>query len=135
MMSLALDLNVLHAHARERASMPSRLARALASLLHEDANLRSARLGIDDTQHFRVGHERRAREHFAAVFFEEEHTVDADRVTRLGVEAVDFDDRSGDGLHLAAAALNDSEHDYLLLVGADKTLDYHGSGSDLKVYR
>ena len=38
-------------------------------------------------------------------------------------------------LHLAAAALNDSEHVYRLLADGGKTLDYHGSGLDLNVYR
>src|SRR5215471_4168177 len=105
-----LDLNVLHAHARERAAMSVGPPRTLAALLHEDANLRAARLGVDDAEHFRVGDKRRAREHFAAVLFEEEDAVDADLVTRLRVDAIDLDDAARGGLYLAAAALNDSEH-------------------------
>src|SRR5262249_58450575 len=99
-------------------------ARTLAAFLHEHANLRAARLGVDHAEHLRVGDKRRAGKHFAAVLFEKQHTVDADLVTRLRVDPVDLDDRAGYDLHLAATALDDSKHVYRLLCEAGKTLGY-----------
>ena len=59
---------------------------------------------------FHVGHERRAGEHLAAVFFKEQHPIDAHFVARLGVDTVDLDDGPRGHLDLTAAAFNDCEH-------------------------
>ena len=61
-------------------------AHALAALLLEDADLRAARLAVDDADDLDVGHKGRAGEHFAAVLLEEQHLVDGDFVARLGLE-------------------------------------------------
>ena len=67
-------------------------AHALAALLLEHADLRAARLAVDDAEDLHVGHEGRAGEHFAAVLLEEQHAIDAHFVARLGVDPVDLDD-------------------------------------------
>src|SRR6187200_3319430 len=86
------------------------LARALAALLHEHANLRTARFAVHDAQHLRVGHERGAGEHFTAFLLQHQHLIDADFRAGLCLDPVDGDDLARDDLHLAAAALNDCEH-------------------------
>ena len=60
-------------------------AHALAALLLEHADLRAARLAVDHAEDAGIGHEGRAGEHFAAVFLDEQHAVDADFLARLGV--------------------------------------------------
>ena len=47
---------------------------------------------------------------FAAVLLEHEHAVDADFLTRFGVEVVNGHDGPLADLQLTAAALNDCEH-------------------------
>ena len=93
-------------------------AHALAALLLEHPNLRAARLAVDDADDLDVGHERRPREHFAAVLLEEQHAVDGDFLARPRVDAVEGDHGARRDLDLAAAALNDCEHALPLLAGA-----------------
>src|SRR5688500_11899502 len=105
-----LQLNFGDADAGQRAAVTLGPAHALTALLLEHADLRPARLAVDDAQHFHVRHERRPGQHFAAVLvvlLDEQDAIDADFVPRLGVDAVDFDDVPRGDLHLAAAALND----------------------------
>jgi hypothetical protein len=85
-------------------------AHALAALLLEHPDLRAARLAVDHADDLRVGHERRAGEHLAALFFEEQDLLDGDRLARRGLDAIDRDDRAWAHLHLAPARLNDCEH-------------------------
>src|SRR5262249_46447445 len=59
--------DVLDGDAGQRAAMSLRLAEALAALLLEDADLRSAGLAFDDADDAGVGHEGRAGDHVAAV--------------------------------------------------------------------
>ena len=61
----------------------------------------------------RVGHERGAGEHLAAVLvivLKEQHAIDGHFVARLGVDPVDLDDGPRGDLDLTAAAFNDCEH-------------------------
>ena len=53
-------------------------AHALAALLLEHADLRAARLAVDDADDPGVGDKRRAREHVAAVFLDEQHLLERD---------------------------------------------------------
>src|SRR5262245_2622289 len=105
------DQDVRDADASVCAAMAACLAEALAALLPEDPDLRSARLAVDDPDHLCVGHERGAREHFAAVLLEKQHLVESDFLADLGVDAVERDHGAGVDLDLAAAGLNDCEHD------------------------
>ena len=66
--------------------MTSRLARALAALLHEHADLGAARLAVHDAQHLRVGHERRPGEDFTALLFQHQNLIDADFGAGLGID-------------------------------------------------
>src|SRR6478672_11835307 len=103
-------IDTCHADAGQRRAMSLGAAHALAALLLEDANLRTARLAVDHAQHPDVGDKRGAGEDFAAILLEKEDAVDAHFVARAGVEAVDFDDGPGSDLDLPPAALNDCEH-------------------------
>src|SRR2546423_7198011 len=118
-----LDQNVLHAHTRERAAMSLRATHALASLLLEHADLRTAGFAVDDADDLGVGDERRAGQHLA-VLLEQQHAIDADLVARLRVDAIDGDERAGHDLYLPAAALNDCVHAGAPC-GENKTLGYH----------
>src|SRR5580765_3410469 len=91
--------------------MAACLAEALAPLLPEHANLRTARLPVNDADDLGVGHKRCAREHLAAVLLEEQHLVERDFLADLGVKPVQRDHGPGVDLDLAPARLNDCEHD------------------------
>src|SRR5207237_831526 len=106
-MMLRLELEFLDTNPRQRAAMPLGPAHALAALLLEHPDLRSARLAVDHAEDLHVGHERRAGENLAAVFFEKQDAIDGHFVARLGVKAVDFDEGPRRDLHLTAAAFND----------------------------
>src|SRR5688500_2033325 len=90
--------------------MAACLAEALAPLLLEDANLRAARLAVDNADHFGVGNEGCSGKHLAAVLFEKKHLVEGDFLADLGLEAVDRDHRARVHLHLTPAGLYDCEH-------------------------
>src|SRR5262245_57667274 len=90
--------------------MSPRAAHALAPLLLEDADLRTARLAIYDADDIHVRDVRGAGQHFAAVLFEHEHLVDGHFVAVVGVETVDVDHVAGADFHLTAAALDYCEH-------------------------
>ena len=86
----------------------------------------------DDADDLDVGYEGGAGEHLAAVLLEEQHAIDAHFVAWLRVDTVHLDHFAGRDLDLTAAAFNDCEHLYRLLLCPGKTLDYHGKGLRLK---
>ena len=75
--------------------MTFRPAHALAALLLEHANLGSARLAFDDADDARVGDKRRAGEHFAAVFLDQQDLVERQFGARLAGRAVDGRETAG----------------------------------------
>src|SRR5436190_9783005 len=85
-------------------------AHALTALLLEHADLGAARLAVDHTDHPGIGDERRAGEDLAAILLEQQHAVDADFLTRLGIHAINGDHGARRHLDLAPAALNHCEH-------------------------
>src|SRR4026208_333410 len=91
--------------------MAARLPESLTALLPEHADLRSTRLAIHHTDDLRVSHEWGARQHFAAVFFQEQDLVKRHCLADLGVDAFERDDGPWIDLYLSAAGLNDCEHD------------------------
>src|SRR5688572_23407705 len=103
---------VRDAHSGIRAPVAAGLPEALAPLLLEHANLRSARLAVDDADHAGVGDKGCSGEHLAAVLFEKEHLVEGDFLADLSLEAIDGDHRARVHLHLAPARLNDCEQDF-----------------------
>src|SRR4030095_8158703 len=120
--SLRSDEDVLDPDAGQGAAVALRPAHALALLLLEDADLRPARLTVDDTDAPGVGDEWRAGEHFAAVLFEHQHAVDADFLAGFDVDAIHGDDRARRHLDLPSAALNDCEHVQLLTGPTDRAI-------------
>src|SRR5258705_9952934 len=109
----SLNLNVRDPHARHRAAMPACLAEALAPLLLEDAELRPARLAVDDANHLRVGDKRRAGDDVARVLLDEQHLLEGELLARFTCGSVDLDDGSRSDLDLAAARLDDRVHEHL----------------------
>src|SRR5688572_31495129 len=105
-----LDDDVGDANAGVGGAVPFRPAHVLAALLLEHADLRTARLAVDDAENLDVGDKRRTGQDLAAVLLEYEDPVDADFLTHLGLEVVNSHDRSLADLQLTAAALNDCEH-------------------------
>src|SRR6185436_836351 len=95
---------------RVGAAMSARAPDALAAALLEHADLRAARLAVDDADDLHVGDERRAGEDFAAVLFDEQHLIDRDLRARLGLDPIHGDDGARGDLHLPAAGLDDCEH-------------------------
>src|SRR5205085_10213297 len=73
-----LRLNVGNAHACHRAAVSARLPESLAALLLEHAQLRAARLAVDDANHLGVGDKRRARDDVAGVLLDEEHLFEGE---------------------------------------------------------
>src|SRR5256885_950353 len=78
-----------NANARVDRAMSLRAAHALAALLLEHANLRSARFAFDDRFHAGVGDERRAGRDFAAVFFDEQHLLERELGARFAGRSVE----------------------------------------------
>src|SRR5882672_10568968 len=110
-LQVRLHLNIRDPHARHRAAMPACLAEALAPLLLEDAQLRPARLAVDDANHLRVGDKRRAGDDVARVLLDEQHLLEGELLARFTCGSVDLDDSSRSDLDLAAARLNNRVHE------------------------
>src|SRR5215471_3876294 len=102
-------------------------AHALPALLLEDADLRPARLTFDDCDDLRIRDKRRARQHFAPVFFDEQHA--AERYFRAGFagRAVERRETAGGHAHLAPAGLDDCVH----ICTYPKPLSYSEKGRGL----
>src|SRR5690349_8545506 len=101
--------DVRHSHPGVGTAVTARLAEPLAALLSEHADLRSARLPVDDADDAGVGDKRGSRDHLPAVLFEEQHLVERDFLADLGLNAVERDDRTGIDPDLTPARLNDCE--------------------------
>ena len=69
--------------------MTSGPAHALPPLLLEHADLRAAGLALDHCQDFRVGDKGCPRDHFTAVFFDEEHLIQRQLGTGLSRRALE----------------------------------------------
>ena len=91
--------------------MTARLPESLAALLLEYANLGTARLAVHHAEHLRVGDKRRAGNDVPGIFFNQQHLLEQELRARLAGHAVDFDDRTGSDLELAASGLNNGVHD------------------------
>src|SRR5436190_97175 len=85
-------------------------AHPLAALLLEHPNLRPARLAFDNRDDLGVGDKRRAREHFAAVLFDEQHLAEGH--FRAGFTGRPVERGEAAGLHpvLPPVRLNDCVH-------------------------
>src|SRR5215467_12852339 len=101
---------------------------ALAALLLEHPDLRSARFAFDDRDDFGVRDKGRAREHLAAVLFDEQHV--AERQLRTGLASRPVERREAAGLdpQLPPARLNDCVH----ICTHPKLLSYLEKGLGLK---
>src|SRR5689334_20412313 len=84
-----LQNDVLDSHARVDGPVALRPAHALATLLLEHANLRAARLAVDDGDDAGIGHVRRTGENFTAVLLDEQHGLERHFRARLADGAVD----------------------------------------------
>src|SRR5215212_7534375 len=105
-----LALNVRDPDEGEGAAMPFRPAHTLAALLLEHADLRSARLALDDARDACAADDRRARHDFAAVLFDEEHVGERQFVTHLALDPVDRDRGAWRHLHLVPASVDNRVH-------------------------
>src|SRR6266849_6774952 len=85
-------------------------AHTLPSLLLEHADLRSARLTVDNRQDARVGDEGRAGDDLTAIVLDEQHLLE--RQLRAGLACRTIDDDDGPGRHpvLTSAGLDDCVH-------------------------
>src|SRR5262245_26185856 len=90
--------------------MPLGAAHALPALLLEDADLWPARLAFDHPDDLGIGHKWRTRQHFAAVFFDEQALVDRELRAGLARRAIDRGDPARDDLQLTTTRLNDCVH-------------------------
>src|SRR5262249_10177221 len=102
--------DVFDSHAREDRAVAPGPAHALAALLLEHADLRPARLALDDRHDAGVGDERRTREDLAAVLFDEQHLFERQFGPRFADGAVYQHDAAGSDLQLTPAALDDRVH-------------------------
>src|SRR5688572_8502271 len=108
---MCLDLNIRDAHAGQKAAVTSRLAKSLAPLLLEHADLRTTRLAVHHAEHFGVGDKRRTGNDVSGVLLDQQHLLELKFRALLAGYAVDFDDRTGSDLDLAASGLNNRVHD------------------------
>src|SRR6185436_4273450 len=113
-MSHCLRLYLGDAHAGQDAAMPARLAEALAALLLEHTDLRSARLAIDHAHDLRVGDEGRAGDDVTRVLFDEQHLVERESGPVLAGGAIDLDDGSWRHSDLPATGLDNRVHEQYL---------------------
>src|SRR6187399_2911464 len=111
---MALRLNFGDAHARQHAAMSTGLAEALAALLLEHAQLRAARLAIDDAHDFRVGDKGRSGDDIARVLFDEQHLIERECRAVLAGCAVDFNHGTWRHFDLPATGLDNRVHELYL---------------------
>jgi len=83
---------------------------ALSSLLLEHADLRSARLAVDNRRDARVGDEGRAGDDLTAIRLDKQDVVERQFRTGAACRAIDDDDGPGDHPVLTSAGLNDCVH-------------------------
>src|SRR5476651_1078141 len=103
---ILLHDDVGDADARIERAMSARLAEALAALLLEDPDLRTARFTIDDAEHSGARHERRAGEQFAALFCQKQDLLEGDRGPGIACSAIHLDGLTRRYLHLTTPGLN-----------------------------
>src|SRR5262249_27823131 len=108
--TLALNDDVGNPHARVDRAVSFGPAHALASLLLEHANLRTARLALDDGVDLRVGHKRGAGEHLAAVLLDEQHLFERHVRSGFGNRAGNHDERARRHSHLMRDGPDDCVH-------------------------
>src|SRR6476620_12776074 len=106
----SLSLNVCDPDTRHERAVPLRAAHAFTALLFEHADLRPARLAVDDAEHFGAAHKRRTGHHFAAVFGEEQNLLEGDLLAGLGRAPIEFDNCAWRYLHLPTTGLNNRVH-------------------------
>src|SRR5262245_14828940 len=111
-----LHQNVFDSHAREDRAVAPGPAHALAALLLEHADLRPARLALDDRDDAGVGDERRTGEDVAAVLFDEQHLFERQFGPGFTDGAVYQHDAPWRDLQLTPAALDDRVHSLPLLL-------------------
>src|SRR5688572_14726164 len=90
------------------------LAEALPALLLEHAQLRTARLAIDNAYDFRVGDKGRSSDDVARVFFDEQHLIEREGGAVLAGCAVDFNHGAGRHFDLPATGLDNRVHEQYL---------------------
>src|SRR5262245_43753079 len=110
----SLRLYLRNADARQHAAVSAGLAKALAPLLLEHAQLRTSRLAVDHADDLGVGDERRPGDDVARVLLDEQHLVERELGAMLSRSSVDFDDRAGRHLELPATCLNNRVHERYL---------------------
>src|SRR6188474_3088237 len=106
----ALRVNVRVAHTNEDAAVSARLAKALAALLLEHAQLRATRLAVDDTGDPGVGDERCAGENLSRVLCHEQHLIEGHFRPLIARPPIDFDNGAWRDLQLATTGLDDGVH-------------------------
>src|SRR5688572_33483047 len=94
--------------------MAARLAEALAALLLEHAQLRTARFAVDDAEDLGVGDKRSARQDISRVFLDQQHLFEVEFRPGLTGRSIDLDDSAGRNLDLTAAGLNNRVHERYL---------------------
>src|SRR4030095_2096365 len=90
------------------------LAEALPALLLEHAQLRAARLAIDDAHDFRVGDKGRSGDDVARALFDEQHLIEREGGAVLAGCAVDFNHGAGRHFDLPATGLDNRVHEQYL---------------------
>src|SRR6266571_3533742 len=98
------------AHPRIHGAVPLGVPLALAALLFEDANLRPARLTVDDGDDARVGDKGRADDNFAAILFHQEHVLHRELIPTRAYGSVYRHEPARHDPALMAAVLDDGIH-------------------------